>query len=618
MRFSPDFIERVQQSHNIVDIIGRFTDLKPSSGGRWLGLCPFPQHNEKTPSFSVSEARQVYHCFGCKESGNIYHFLQNIQGMNFLEAVEYLAHLSGISLPNCSVRGGSQRYNEEKQAWEINQVAADFFHKNLLGLPGSHPVRVYCSSRHISQEMIQEFHLGYASEGWEHLSQFLLKKYSSSQVALSMGLLRERSKGGAGVYDTFRGRLMFPIMGPANRYLGFGGRVLGEGQPKYLNSQESFIFHKGKVLYGLNWAARYIRSEAYVVIVEGYMDFLALQRAGVKNVVATLGTALTKEHCHQLGKFTKKVVVLFDGDRAGQEASQRSLPILLEEGLHPRICLLSGDSKDPDEFLGREGPEALKNALASSRDLFVYNMERVIGEVGNQEASDKVLVLDQLAPIYASLKDSRLREVYLSEVSRFLGVEKSWVRRSLRGGGGAALASRSIARSSGSGPEVSKGSAAPEASERVFVLKGAPKEEIYLLNLALMSEKQLVVIQDSGILDQISHPGIRETFSFICHEYRQNPAQFAKLTALLSSKLDCPGEIYRYLEEPIAQLSGEELERFTRDCCRRVREKFMKAQTRELSQGLKAQTTVEQLEKLERIMLMYQERHGQRGADPLK
>ena len=608
LRLSYDFIERVRQGNNLVDIVGSYTELR-RAGNQWMGLCPFPQHNEKTPSFSISEERQVYHCFGCKRSGNVYHFVQELQGMSFLDSVEYLAHRIGIDLPQYS---GDQKSNENKQAWKINQIAAEFFHKNLLCLPPTHFVKQYCLQRGISDDMIKEFFIGYAPETWKELEQHLQKQNYSPKIAASLGLLKERNT--TGFYDAFRGRLMFPIIVSLNRYVGFGGRVLGEGQPKYLNSPESFVFHKGETLYGLNWTAKYIRTEAYTILVEGYMDFLALQRAGIKNVVATMGTALTEDHCRKLGRLIQKVVVLFDGDEAGQKAAQRSLPLLLRQKIHPRICLLD-QAKDPDDFLKSKGPEALKSAIKASRDFFIYTTEKIIHEVGIKEASDKLLVVDQLAPIYAHVKDSRLKEIYLLEMSRLLNMERSLVRKALYGNKEKSLSLNKVTQKQML-PQKQIPQDTSGFKEEIFILKGASKEEIYLLNLALISEESLKVIRDADLLEEFLHPGVREALTWSLLKYKKDPTQFGKLVTHLSLKVDCVSEICRYLEPPIAQLDERGVEKLIKDCCRRIREKFMKIQAKKLSYGLKSKTTTEQLEQLEQIMHIHKARYELKGIYP--
>lgn len=619
MRFSSDFIEQVQNANNIVDIIGTYIGLKPAGGDRWMGLCPFPDHNEKTPSFSVSEDKQVFHCFGCKKSGNIYHFLRDLQGINFPEAVEHLADRAGLSLPREFQMSSHQRHqkkDEKKQAWEVNKIAARFFHRELLSLSPTHPAREYCALRGLSNEMIREFCIGYAPEGWENLHQHLQEK--DIQMAHSLGLLKERVKGsGGGFYDLFRNRLMFPIVGPMNHYVGFGGRALGDRPPKYLNSPESFVFQKGKILYGLSWVAKYIRTESCAIVVEGYMDFMALQRAGIRNVVATLGTALTEDHSRQLRRLTQKVVVLFDGDSAGQEASQRSLPLLLGQGLHPRVCVLE-NGQDPDDFLKSEGIESLKSALRASRDLFLGHLENLISKVGLREISDKVLILDQLTPIYSCVTDPRLRDLYLIEISRLLSAEQGWVRRSLRSRRKPPAQEMPQKQQKEPPEKVAETGGANKTDEvgemeEVFVLRGVPKEEIYLLNLALMTEEQFVTIRDTGVVEQFSHPAVCEIFKWAILEHRQGVRQFDSLTASLASKVDSPREVSLYLEKPISELDKRGMRRLIEDCCRKVRDKFLIAQTKKLSHRLESQTTAQQLEQLERIVNIHRDRHRLKG-----
>ncbi len=641
MKFSSIFIENVRTSNNIIDIIENHTELRPTGNG-YMGLCPFPGHNEKTPSFSVSEERQVYHCFGCKKAGNLYHFVEEIQGMGFLEAVEYLAHRAGIPLPKeaqtYSEHGGSgSSANEKKQAYEVNKLAAEFFHKNLLSLSKDHSVQQYALRRGLSEEIIKKFCIGYAPARWEALGPHLAKRNLSTKIACSLGLLkkRNRDKGQEGLYDLFRDRLIFPIVDRAGRYVGFGGRILGDGQPKYLNSPESLIFHKGKILYGLNTSAKYILAASYAIVVEGYMDFIALQKAGIKNVVATLGTALTANHCHQLQKVTQKVVLLFDGDSAGQDASQRSLPILLENKLHPRICVLN-DGQDPDTFLESEGADALRLALRGARDLFIYHLERIIEEIGMKEASDKVLVLDKLASNYTRVVDMRLKELYVTEISRRLNAEKFWVQKGLREklreqelkeknkkGGATRTKKSEVQVMSPPHGGINHGGISHEdikKNTKVYALRGGPKEEAYLLNLALMDEKYLLELREKEVVERFSHSGIREILGRVIFEHRQDSNNFGRLTALLSSQVDYPQLMTLYLERPISELDDEGRDQLFEDCLRRVCEKHMKSQIKELSFRLRSKTTTEQqLQQLEQIMLIHKDKHNlKKSLDPSK
>ncbi|MCB0367681.1 MAG: DNA primase, partial [Bdellovibrionales bacterium] len=288
MRFSQDFIEKVRDANNLVDLVSRYTQLN-RAGGRFTGLCPFPDHREKTPSFSVNDTQQLYYCFGCKKGGNIFKFVESMMGMNFPESVEWLARQAGIPVPQEMYQRSEKVVAHEKERKlmaDINEFAAKVFESELSRSAESSPVREYLRRRGLTAEIIKTFRLGYAPNEWEKLSQLLKARKAPLAVAEKLGLVRERSQGRSGFYDLFRERLMFPIFAIDGRCIGFGGRVIGDGEPKYLNSPESALFHKGQILYGLSETAKFIRAEDSVIVVEGYMDLLALYQAGIKNVVA--------------------------------------------------------------------------------------------------------------------------------------------------------------------------------------------------------------------------------------------------------------------------------------------------------------------------------------------
>ena len=383
MKFEPEFIDKVRDASNLVEYVAQYTELKPSSSGQYMGLCPYPDHNEKTPSFSVSETKQVYFCFGCKKSGNIFTFLQDIKGMGFPEAVKYLAEKAGIPLPKTNLsRAESDSLNrsrdEKGQLKKINRFAAKYFYENLKVSLESSTAKKYVEARGFSEEIIKGFGIGLSDDNWEGLAETLKSKGASLEMASKLGLVKKAKSGSrnkTGYFDMFRGRLMFPILSLSGDVVGFGGRVLSpEDKPKYLNSPETPLFHKGKTLYGLYETAKYIRTADQVLVVEGYTDLLGLYAVGIKNVVATLGTALTTDHAKLLKRLTKNVIVLFDGDRAGQAAAEKSLPILLSEGLHPRGLVLP-EGMDPDEFVRKQGKEDLLGRLREASELFYQVME---------------------------------------------------------------------------------------------------------------------------------------------------------------------------------------------------------------------------------------------------
>lgn len=338
-----------------------------------MGRCPFPDHQEKTASFSVSEFKGVYHCFGCKKSGNVTTFLRDFNGMSFPDSIAYLAERNGIPITDDAYENNRPDYSNEdkdqkKTLLRANKIAADFFKEMLKRQSTDSQIRQYVLKRKLNPETIEEFQIGYAPNEWEALGQQLNRSSIPVEVAEEAQLVRKR-KEGQGYFDMFRDRLMFPIHSPTGDVLAFGGRIIEQGEPKYLNSPETPVFHKGKVLYGLAQTAKHIRSDDLVLVVEGYMDLVSIYQAGLKNVVATMGTALTPDHAKLIKRLTNNVVVLFDGDDAGKMAAERSLPILLSQGLFPRGLTLT-EAKDPDEFVIKFGTEALKKQIDSAPDLF--------------------------------------------------------------------------------------------------------------------------------------------------------------------------------------------------------------------------------------------------------
>lgn len=614
MAFSQEFINKVLEANDIVDLIGQDTQLK-GRGSQFLGLCPFPNHKERTPSFSVNQDKQVYHCFGCKESGNLVTYLKVIRGMNFPEAIEFLAQRAGIPIPveeQSSPVSQGQR-DKKKTLFKINELASVFFHHQLLSLEGDHPVRAYLSRRGISPEAVALFQIGYAPDSWEALAQFLQERKVAANMAQDLGLIKARTQGKSGHFDLFRNRLMFPIISPSGQHIGFGGRVLSsEDQPKYLNSPESDIFHKGRILYGLHETAKFVRSEDQAIVVEGYTDFLALYMAGIRNVVATLGTALTENHARLLRRYTKNILVLFDGDSAGQMAAERSLPILLAQGLYPKAFSLP-EKMDPDEFLKQAGVEAFREKLEKSQDLFIEIFQQKSRGVGRQ-ASDKVKVLDQLAPILNSMIDFRLKDLYINEMALRWNVAPGWVKKSLSMG---AKPSQPDSRPPSGRPQSAPGrplgpqkappspEPAPEGSK--IRLAGAPKAELWLVNAALINEEAWKMVQASEITDFISHEGVRRVLLRISELYGQMPNKFDSLTSLLMAEVDPPGDLALHLN-PSFQLPSDGVQKMIQDCVSRIRADHEKKRLQEIRHRLRDKKGSDSLKDLEQIMNIHRRR----------
>lgn len=598
MKFPQDFIERVRDASNIVDIIGQYVQLR-RTGGNHQGLCPF--HGEKSPSFSVSEDKQVYYCFGCKASGNVFTFVQNYQGLTFPETIEFLASRAGIPIPVMESDAQSQSRDIRQTLAKVNALAADFYHQKMMSLSPDHEVRKYLRMRGMDQQLVETYKLGYAPDDWTELADFLHAKKVPVQYAEQVGLLKRRGADKDGHYDLFRHRLMFPIFSPTGSCLGFGGRVLSKDQqPKYLNSPDSPVFHKGKVFYGLNHSAKFIRSEDEAIVVEGYMDWLALAKAGIGNAVATLGTALTQDHAKMIQRYSQKVLLLFDGDEAGKSAARRSLPILLSEGVMTRGLFLP-DNLDPDEFLKERGTVELRKLIAEAPDLFdLIVVEQLKASKGSPSA--KIQLLDEFAEILAQVADPRLKQLYGRNLASMLDVDLKLVAQSVQ----KAL----NAQNSNRPAEVPKTVSEPEqirASEPVKIdLSKAPKAELELLNVMLTQEVYLK--EGLGIAAELSHPGMRVLFQRLQEVYGLMPNKFDTLSALLAGEVTPVETVTRHLSEPYVSLKPEAASKLLQDCIKRIRQNFLRSKSKALASTLRGIGESNQSDQLEQIMNIHKSR----------
>lgn len=594
LRYPPDFVDRVQEANNVVDIISQYTQLKQSGNG-YMGRCPFPDHAEKTASFSVSEAKQVYHCFGCKKSGNIFSFLRDYNGMNFPEAVEYLADRASVPIPEIE-KDHSDQYivaqNKKKQMLKINRIANDFYRETLKRTSATHPIREYIIKRKLKLETIEEFQIGYAPTEWDSLVHHLDKQKISSTLAEEAKLVKTRKEGN-GQFDLFRDRLIFPILSPSGEVLAFGGRIHDQGEPKYLNSPETAVFNKGKVLYGLAQTAKYIRAEDSIIIVEGYMDLVSLYQAGVKNVGATMGTALTVDHAKLIKRITTNVVVLFDSDEAGQKAAERSLPLLLAAGLYPRGLILT-EAKDPDEYITKFGLEALQKKIKSAPELFNVVLHMWMSDYRG-EASQKVKIMDLARPVFDIIPDSRLKSLYAQEMSARMNVAPEWVRAALTSG-----------QSRPQNRETQRLEAAhnepqlvpTEPIKPLFSISGASHAEILLLQLSLKSRANFEVVLNQQILSQINHLAVKNILEKAEQVYRQDVNKFDKLLSLLIENLDRPELLFSSSLSTSNQFDEEKENKMLQDCFKRIQQTFLKAQAKQLGLALKQNVDPEKLQEI--------------------
>ena len=408
MRYSDDIIEEVRSKNDIVDVVSQYVRLT-KKGNSYFGLCPF--HNEKTPSFSVTPGKQMYYCFGCGAGGNVFNFIMEYENYTFGEALKYLADRAGVELPKIEYsREVRQKAQEKAELLEINKQAAQYFYYQLRTEKGQTGLD-YLKNRGLSEETMRKFGLGYSDRAGGGLYRYLKAKGYPDDRLRESGLFNVDERHG--MYDKFWNRVIFPIMDVNNRVIGFGGRVMGDAKPKYLNSPETKIFDKSRNLYGLN-IARTTRKK-YLILCEGYMDVISMHQAGFTNAVASLGTALTSGHASLLKRYTQEVLLLYDSDEAGIRAALRGIPILREAGVNSRVVSLK-PYKDPDEFIRNMGPEAFEQRLEEARDSFLFRVEVAENEFSMNDPQGQNQFFERCAQMLLELKDELERNLYIDAV----------------------------------------------------------------------------------------------------------------------------------------------------------------------------------------------------------
>ena len=409
MRYPEEVVEEVRMKNDIVDVISGYVKLQ-KKGSNYFGLCPF--HNEKSPSFSVSPSKQMYYCFGCGAGGNVITFVMEYENYSFMEALQMLADRAGVALPK-------QEYSKEaKEAadlrtalLEINRMAANYYYFQLTNPQGEVGYR-YLRDRQLTDDTIRHFGLGFANKTSDDLYRYLRAKGYDDKILKETGLVTIEERG---AHDKFWNRVMFPIMDVNNRVIGFGGRVMGAGEPKYLNSPETKLFDKSRNLYGLNYAR--LSREKYILICEGYMDVIAMHQAGFTNAVASLGTAFTTQHAALLKRYTDKVVLTYDSDGAGTKAALRAIPILRDVGMSIRVLNMQ-PHKDPDEFIKNMGAEAFRERIEQARNSFLFEIDVLKRNYEMDDPEQKTGFYNQVAKKLCEFPEALERENYLEAVSR--------------------------------------------------------------------------------------------------------------------------------------------------------------------------------------------------------
>ena len=413
-RYSEEIINDVKQSNDIVDVISQYMHLK-RSGRNFFGLCPF--HNEKSPSFSVSPDKQIFHCFGCGVGGNVITFVSKIEGLNFVETVQMLAERANKQLPTLENSLDMQKEILKDKVYKVNEFTAEFYHQNLYK-PQAKMAQEYVKKRQLSNETLKAFRIGFSGK-FDELYQELKKQGFQEQEILESGLVNKNERGQ--YIDRYRNRLMFPICDARGRVIAFGGRVLDDSKPKYINSPENVVYSKGRHLFGLNVAKK--GDTKKILIVEGYMDVISLHQRGITNVVASLGTALTEQQGWLLRKNSEQIILSFDSDEAGIKAKLRSIEILQNMGCDLRVLQLEG-AKDPDEYILKYGNMRFQNAVDKAFSVVEFKVKILKKELDLENTNDKIKFLNEIAKLIAKVDNTIEREVYIEKIAKEYDISK--------------------------------------------------------------------------------------------------------------------------------------------------------------------------------------------------
>ncbi|TWJ33333.1 DNA primase [Geobacter argillaceus] len=554
-------VAEVRERASILEVVGDYISLR-RSGANYLGLCPF--HGEKSPSFNVNPARGIFHCFGCGVGGNVVTFVMRMEGISFPEAVKLLAKRVGVVIEDRPLTAGEKRRLDERE--ELRRVVAaavSYYRKVLEKEEAGQPGRNYLERRGVTPEAVAAYRLGYATDRWDGLVRHLEHLRISLDLAEQVGLVRRRSSG-SGWYDLFRSRLIFTIANHQGEPIALAGRVLDDALPKYINSPESPIYHKGEVLFGIDLAKQAMREEGAALIVEGYFDHLALWQAGVRNVLATCGTAMTSGHLQLLRRYAERVQLLFDADGAGKKATFRAMELLLGEQV-PAFVVELAAGEDPDSFLVKEGREAFADRLAKARPVLDYFIRDLLAGADTGSVAGKVAVVEQLTPLVQKIGNQMERELYVKEIARLLGMDPRSLLRQMQVG---RAASPAFQRSAGQNQSVPP---ATPPEETLLALMGRYPEVVemvrqrgveFLFPPSMVSLAHRLMEQEADVgtfLSEVESPELRQrlgalfmddahlieidparTFADLCRaiERRQLKKQDAKALMLELARLD--------------------------------------------------------------------------------
>jgi DNA primase len=553
VHFDNSKIEEIKNRVDIVDFVSEYLTLK-KAGRNFTGLCPF--HQEKTPSFTVNRDKQIFYCFGCGEGGNVITFLMKIADKTFPEAIKDLAAKTGVILPPMSSgKEGRQKDLLKEGIINLNLKAAQQFSRNLFS-PLGNAARKYLQNRGISDEVVKQFRLGYVPDTWRSLTDYIESSGLSLKLAEQAGLVIAGKEGS--FYDRFRGRLIFPIENVSGEIVAFGGRILEKGEPKYLNSPESPIYIKGRNLYGLNKAKEEIRKKGFALIVEGYFDLISLWNAGICNVVATLGTALTREHLELLRRYSVEVVALFDPDEAGKKALERSLELFLGMEMRARALILP-ESNDPDDYVRKFGNDKLEELVSGSQSLSDYYIENVLG--GGKTFEDKRGMVKTAMEFIAKISDKREKELFIKRIA-----EKTGLNEEL-------LIKDTYQKAAPGGIKSERAKPSLNVSSDLV--------ELHLIQLMLEYPQKILHVESEGILEYFLQPELKNLGKKILDAY--------KLLGFIDIGIILSADESSSLRERIFQLMMQALpaddlmlEKLLADYVRQIKKKWYKEQHRQI------------------------------------
>lgn len=563
-------IQRIREAADIVEVISEHVQLR-KTGRNFVGLCPF--HGEKTPSFNVNPELQFFKCFGCDAGGDVFKFVQQIDRVSFTEAVAHLAQRTGIALPSASQQPADELSDQLYRACDL---AMKYYHHLLRQPEGKEPLS-YLKNRGISDETIERFGLGWAPAEWDAFYKVAGRR-QFDQVALERAGLISARKEGKGFYDRFRERLVFPIANLSGRTIAFGARTLkGDQQPKYLNSPETPIYHKSSTLYGLHQAREAIRQQESVLVVEGYMDYLALAQHGIAHAVASAGTALTEEHCRLLGRFARRVVLVFDGDEAGSAASLRGLEVVLATGLEAYVVSLPV-GHDPDTLVQAEGPEALLALVAAAGSALDFHLGQLARQHDLRTLEGKARAAEAIQSLLARCRDAVRRDLLLREASQRLGIDERAFRQQLQ---------YTLRRQTSGHPQ---GPPPPSATQKTL----SDSEET-ILGLLIQYPRLIAPTAEVLSLEDFANPLVQRLIRELFDNYRQ--AQTLDLTVLMEGARD---EAFSQLISACAMegFIAEQVDQVWENLVRRLQSKTLSRQISQIQQALrKAEVDHNEIEK---------------------